>query len=252
MTQKADNNALDLLAIGAHPDDVEMASGGWICVAGKQGYRTGVLHLTKGEMGTHGTPEQRVAEAAEAARIMGCASIDFAGMIDGQLIDDAESVRTVANILRRLKPQVVLAPNECCHHPDHEAAARMIRKAVHFAALNGYETGLPPHRVQRLVTSRYSAHFEPSFYVDISDVIEQKKAAILAYKSQFQTVMEEDGKPLTRMSKDGFIDQFLSATGMFGLKCGCRHAEAYRVETAPLVGDPIALLNEGPPQHLIR
>lgn len=243
---------LDMLAIGAHPDDVEMTSGGWICVAGKQGYRTGVLHLTKGEMGTHGTSEQRVAEATEAARIMGCASIDFAGMIDGQVSDDGENVRMVANLLRRLKPKVVLAPNERCHHPDHEAAGRMVRKAVHFAALNGYETDLPAHRVQRLVISRYSAHFEPSFYVDISDVIEQKKQAILAYASQFKTVMQEDGKPLTRMSKDGFIDQFLSVTGMFGLKCGCRHAEAYRVETAPLVKDPVALLNEGPAQHLIR
>lgn len=243
---------LDLLAIGAHPDDVEMSSGGWICRASGQGYRTGVLHLTKGEMGTHGTSEERVAEATEAARIMGCAVIEFAGMVDGTLNDDAESVRTLANLLRKLKPKVVIAPNERCHHPDHEATARMARKAVHFAALNGYETGLPPHRVQRLVTARYSAHFEPSFYVDISDVFEQKKQAILAYASQFQTVMEEDGKPLTRMSKDGFIEQFMSVTGMFGLKCGCRHAEAYQVGTAPLVGDPIALLDEGPAQHLIR
>ena len=243
---------LDLLAIGAHPDDVEMTSGGWICQAGKQGYRTGVLHLTKGEMGTHGTSEERVAEATEAARIMGCASIDFAGMTDGAVNDDAESVRVVADFLRKLKPKVVLSPNERCHHPDHEAAARTVRKAVHFAALNGYETDLPPHRVQRLVISRYSAHFEPSFYVDISDVIEQKKQAILAYKSQFQTVMQENGKPLTRMSKDGFIDQFMSVTGMFGLKCGCRHAEAYHLGTAPLVNDPIDLLNQGPAQHLIR
>lgn len=250
MTSKPEN--LDLLAIGAHPDDVEMTSGGWLCRAAAQGYRTGVLHLTRGEMGTHGTPEQRESEAREAARIMGCATVEFAGMLDGQLDDDAASVRTVVDALRRLKPAVVIAPNERCHHPDHEAAARMVRKAVHFAALNGYSTDLPAHRVQRLVTARYSAHFEPGFYVDVSDVIEQKKAAILAYASQFQTVMEEDGKPLTRMSKEGFIDQFLGVTAMLGLKCGCRHAEAYWVETAPLVSDPIALFNEGPAQHLIR
>lgn len=252
MTQNADTNALDLLAIGAHPDDVEMTSGGWMCKAASQGYRTGVLHLTKGEMGTHGTSEQRVAEATAAAKVMGCAVIEFAGMIDGQLNDDADSVRTIANLLRKLKPSVVIAPNERCHHPDHEATARIVRKAVHFAALNGYQTDLPPHRVQRLVIARYSAHFEPSFYVDVSDVIEQKKQAILSYGSQFKTVMEEDGKPLTRMSKDGFIEQFLSITGMFGLKCGCRHAEAYYVESAPLVNDPVALFNDGPAQHLIR
>ncbi|MCA8918309.1 MAG: bacillithiol biosynthesis deacetylase BshB1 [Planctomycetes bacterium] len=244
--------ALDLLAIGAHPDDAEMTSGGWICLAGQQGYRTGVLHLTKGEMGTHGTSEERVAEATEAARIMGCSVIEFAGMLDGRVSDDFDSVALVVNLLRKLKPKVVLAPNERCHHPDHESAARLVRKAVHFASLNGYESDLSAHRVQRLVTSRYSQHFEPSFYVDVSSVIEQKKQAILAYKSQFQTVMVEDGKPLTRMSKDGFIDQFLSITGMFGLKCGCRHAEAYRVESAPLLLDPIKTLSEGPAQHLIR
>lgn len=243
---------LDLLAIGAHPDDAEMTSGGYLCLAAKQGYRTGVLHLTRGEMGTHGTPEQREAEARDAAKVMGCAVIEFAGMRDGSVNDDEASVRTVVELLRRLKPKVVLAPNLTCHHPDHEAAARLARKAVHFAALNGYETDLPPHRIQRLVTSRYSQHFEPSFYVDVSSVIEQKKQAILAYKSQFQTVMEEDGKPLTRMSKDGFIDQFLSITAMFGLKCGCLHAEAYRVEVAPVVNDPIELFEQGPAQHLIR
>jgi bacillithiol biosynthesis deacetylase BshB1 len=243
---------LDLLAIGAHPDDAEMTSGGWLCVAAKQGYRTGILHLSKGEMGTHGTAEQRVAEAREAARVLGCAAVEFAGLQDGQLDDDAASVRTVAELIRKLKPKVVIAPNDRCHHPDHEATARIARKAVHFAALKGYGTDLPAHRVQRLVTARYSAHFEPSFYVDISAVIEQKKQAILAYKSQFQTVMEENGKPLTRMSKQGFIDQFLSITAGFGLKCACAHAEAYRLETAPLVSDPIKLLDEGPAQHLIR
>ncbi|MCA8947789.1 MAG: PIG-L family deacetylase, partial [Planctomycetes bacterium] len=90
--------ALDLLAIGAHPDDAEMTSGGWICLAGQQGYRTGVLHLTKGEMGTHGTSEERVAEATEAARIMGCSVIEFAGMLDGRVSDDFDSVALVVNL----------------------------------------------------------------------------------------------------------------------------------------------------------
>jgi bacillithiol biosynthesis deacetylase BshB1 len=243
---------LDLLAIGAHPDDAEMTSGGWLCLAAKQGYRTGILHLTAGDMGTHGTPEERVVEAREAAKIMGCAAVEFAGMRDGYLDDDTNSVKTVVEFLRRLRPRVLIAPNERCHHPDHEATARLARKAVHFAALKGFETGTPAHRIQRLVTARYSVYFEPSFYVDVSAVTEQKKRAILAYKSQFKTVMEENGKPLTRMSKDGFIDQFLSVTAGFGLKCACAHAEAYRVETAPLVNDPIKLLEEGPAQHLIR
>jgi N-acetylglucosamine malate deacetylase 1 len=242
---------LDLLAIGAHPDDVEMSTGGWLALAAKQGYRTGILHLSRGEMGTHGTPETREQEAREAARILGCAEVAFAGMQDGFINDDAASVATVVEWIRRLKPAVVVAPWLECHHPDHEAAARLARKAAHFAALKGYQ-GLPAHRIQRLVHARYSRDFEPSFYVDISDVIETKKQAILAYTSQFQTVVEEGGKPLTRMSKPDFIDQFMSISGALGLKCGCRYAEAYRLETAPLSLDPIKLLNEGPQQHLIR
>ncbi len=246
------NQPLNLLAIGAHPDDAEMTSGGWLALAAKQGYRTGILHLTRGEMGTHGTPETREEEAREAAKILGCAAVEFAGLLDGFLNDDDASVRVVVDMLRKLRPDVVLAPWFVCHHPDHEAAARLAKKAVHFAALKGYATELPAHRTQRLVHARYSVHVEPSFFVDVSDVIETKKAAILAYRSQFQTVVEENGKPLTRMSKPGFIDQFQSVTAMNGLKTACQHAEGYHVTTAPMVKDPLAMLAQGPAQHLIR
>jgi len=243
---------LDLLAIGAHPDDIEMSSGGWMCKAAAQGKRTGVLHLTRGEMGTHGTPEEREQEAREAARIMGCAEVAFVGLRDGYVSDDDASVLNIVEHIRRLKPKVVIAPWFTCHHPDHEAAARLARKAVHFASLKGYDCALEPHQVRRLVHARYSAHFEPSFFVDVSEHIEQKKQAILAYKSQFKVAMQKDGRPLTRMSIDGFVDQFLSISAAYGLKCGCRHAEGYFVSTAPVVDDPVELFEQGPPQHLIR
>lgn len=245
------SQALDLLAIGAHPDDVEMTSGGWLALAHRQGHRTGILHLTRGEMGTHGTPETREKEAREAGKILG-AEVFFAGLRDGYIKDDDAGVRLVVEQIRKCQPAVVVAPYFVCHHPDHEAAAALARKAVHFAALKGYITDQPAHRPHRLVHARYSKHFNPSFYVDISDVIETKKKAILAYKSQFQTMVEENGKPLTRMSKPGFIDQFLSMSAGFGLKVACAHAEAYFIESAPLVQDPLALLKQGPMQHLIR
>lgn len=243
---------IDLLAIGAHPDDTEMTSGGWLCKAAAEGYRTGVLHLTKGEMGTHGTSVEREAEAREAATIMACSEIKFAGLKDGFVTDDNESVRIVVELIRELKPKIVISPNFNCHHPDHEGAARIARKAVHYAGLKGYKTELPFHRVSRIVIARYSAHFEPSFYVDISQFVEQKQRAIMAYKSQFGTVIDENGQPLTRMSKAGFIDQFISRTAVAGLKCGCDHAEQYLVSTAPVFNDPIQLFAKGPDQHLIR
>jgi bacillithiol biosynthesis deacetylase BshB1 len=243
---------LDLLVVGAHPDDAEMTSGGWIALASKQGHRTGILHLTRGEMGTHGTAETRETEARNAAKILGCAEIAFAGLQDGFVDDGNESVRIVVDWIRRLKPKIVLAPWFKCHHPDHEAAARLTRKAVHFAGLRGYKTDLPEHRTHRLVHARYSQYFEPSFYVDISSVIETKQEAILAYASQFQTVVEENGKPLTRMSKPEFIDQFLATNAFLGLRCATRYAEAYRVGVGPVVADPVKLLGDGPAQHLLR
>src|SRR5690606_13372887 len=128
------------------------------------------------------------------------------------------------DLLRGLKPAIVIAPYFHCHHPDHEAAARLARRAVHFAALKGYATDRPAHRVHRLVHARYSRHFEPSFYVDVSEVLDTKRRSILAYRSQFVEAVQENGKPLTRMSKPGFIDQFFSITAGFGLKTGCAHA----------------------------
>ena len=146
-------NPLDLLAIGAHPDDAEMTSGGWLALAHKQGHSTGILHLTRGEMGTHGTPETREQEARAAAAVLG-AQVHFAGMRDGFLDDDADSVRVVVEQIRALQPAVVIAPYPRCHHPDHEAAARLCRKAVHFASLKGFLTERPAHRVHRLVHAR--------------------------------------------------------------------------------------------------
>lgn len=245
------SRVLHILAIGAHPDDAEMTSGGWLALAHKQGYRTGILHLTRGEMGTRGTPAQRAREAKAAAKTLGCDMLEYAGLRDGYVHADDASVRVVADALRRLKPQIVIAPFMRCHHPDHEAAAELCIRAVHFAGLKGYKTRLPHHRVHRLCHARYSAHFEPSFYVDISSVIDIKRAAIECYASQF-TPAEDGGEPQTRMAKAGFVDQFLSGNAHLGLRAGCAFAEAYWLRVAPVVADPAKLLTAGPRHHLIR
>ena len=251
------DEALDILAIGAHPDDVEMTSGGWLCLAAGQGYRTGVLHLSRGEMGTHGNPETRSKEAEAAAKVMGCSVIEFAGMADGKINESLESVQTVVAVLRRLQPRIVISPYPICHHPDHEAASKLVRKAVHFASMLGYEgegggEGGEPHRVTRLVRARYSHPFEPSFYVDISTVIEKKREAILCYASQFTDSIKATDKPRTRMAHEGFIDQFLASSAAMGLSCGCAYAEAYSMKAPPLFHDPVEILTGGPGQHLLR
>lgn len=242
-------DSLDLVAIGAHPDDVEMTSGGWLCVAAEQGYRTGVIHLTKGEMGTRGTAAQRVREARAAAKVMGCSVLEFAGLKDGFIRADDASTHRLVELLRKLKPRVVIAPYLQCHHPDHEAAAALAVRAVHLAGLKGYKSRLPQHRVIRLVHGRYSRHFEPAFYVDVSRVIERKRRAIECYSSQFTPAT---GQPETRMAAQGFLDQYMSLTAQLGLKAGCAHAEAYWLSSAPALNDPVAVLSAGVQHHMIR
>lgn len=243
---------IDLLAIGAHPDDVEMTSGGWLALAAQQGYSTGVLHLTRGEMGSHGTPETRTREAEKSAEILGCQSVTFAGLMDGSLNDDRESVETIVALLRELRPRTVIAPYFVCHHPDHEATAKIVQKAVHLASLRGYVDQRERHVTQRLVHGRYSHTFEPSFFVDISSVIETKIESILAYHSQVVAPIATDGEPPTRLSRPGFVDQLKAVNASFGLRTGCDFAEGYFLKTAVRLNDPIAVFDQGPPQNLIR
>ncbi len=245
-------NPIDLLAIGAHPDDVEMTSGGWLASAAAQGYRTAVIHLSRGEMGTRGTPAQRVREAKAAAKALGCAGIEFAGMQDGFIQPDDKSVRLLVDLLRKLKPRLVIAPYFQCHHPDHEAAAELCVRAVHFAGLKGYKTSVPQHRVHRLMHARYSHAFEPSFYVDISSVIEVKRAAMACYAGQFTPAVNKPHEPVTRMAAPGFLEQFLSQNSALGLRAGCAFAEAYWMRVAPAFADPISVLGSGMGHHLIR
>lgn len=241
-----------MLAIGAHPDDAEMTSGGWLALAAAQGYRTGIIHLTRGEMGTRGTPRQRTREAKAAAKALGCAHMDFAGLRDGFIHPDDKSVLRIVELLRRLKPTIVIAPFTQCHHPDHEAAAELCIRAVHYAGLKGYTSKLPHHRVKRLCHARYSRHFEPAFYVDISSVIGQKRAAIESYASQFRPANDAAGEAQTRMAKAGFVDQFLSGNAQLGLRAGCNFAEAYWMRVAPVFADAVQVLSQGPSHHLIR
>ena len=241
---------LDILAIGAHPDDVEMTSGGYMALAAKQGKRVGALHLTKGEMGTRGTPEERVEEAKAAGRVLGLASVDFAGLQDGHVQCDDESTATVVRFLRTLKPKLVIAPFTICHHPDHEQAAHIVLRAVHLAGKVKYDTDTEPHVVAGMVHARYSHAFEPSYYVDISSVIDIKKEAILCYFSQFQP---KEGEPETRLSNPSFLDQLTARGHAYGLATGVEHAEMYR-SVGPLVArDPLSLfLDQAPLSRLAR
>lgn len=176
---------LDLLVIAPHPDDGELGCGGTLARAKAEGLSTGILDLTRGEMGTKSTPEEREKEVAEASRILG---LDFRGNLglpDGGLADLPEPRLLLAGALRRLRPRIVLAPLEADRHPDHTAASRLVVAAVHFSALKKAPLEGEPHRVERLFFYPGNHPFTPGFLVKISAFIDLWERAVLAYRSQF-------------------------------------------------------------------
>jgi bacillithiol biosynthesis deacetylase BshB1 len=179
--------SVDVLAIVAHPDDAELLCGGTLARAAQRGQRTGILDLTRGELGSAGTPELRAGEAAEAARILGVAERVNAGLPDGALEATPAARRVVAMWLRRLRPRLVITHWPDARHPDHAAAAQLARSAGFLAGLKKYDVEGEPHRPHKLMYSLvYQESWKrPTFVVDITDQMETKLNSIFAFASQF-------------------------------------------------------------------
>ena len=182
--------AVDLLAVAAHRDDVELTCGGTLVKAARAGHATGILDLTAGEMGTRGSAEVRAQEADQAARVLGVKVRLNAGLPDAHITNDEASRVKVVELIRRTKPSVVILPFPVGRHPDHRMASEMGRDACYLAGLAKYhpQAGLEPHRPFKVL---YALAYredpvKPSFVVDISDTFEIKMQAIRRYASQFQ------------------------------------------------------------------
>jgi bacillithiol biosynthesis deacetylase BshB1 len=198
-------NDLDLLAIAPHPDDAELICGGTLAKVASRGKRVGILDLTRGEMASRGTPERRAEEGERAARILGLAVRESLGLPDAGILNTPETRVLLARVLRRLRPRVVVAPAPAPfgRHPDHRVAAELIRDAVFIAGLARADASTPPFRPFKIVHAiTYREDFvRPTFVVDITDTFEQKLAAIAAYASQFDQVVQAgevypNGEPL--------------------------------------------------------
>ena len=181
---------LDVLALAAHPDDVELCAGGTMCLLADQGYRTGVVDFTRGEMGSRGTPEIREQEASGASEILGLASRDNLGLPDGDIPNTADARQRLIRLIRRYRPSIVLVNAPEDRHPDHPAAARLATDALFYSGLVKIETedeGEPqePWRPAHVLHYMQSIPFEPTFVVDVSEVWERRMEALLAYRSQF-------------------------------------------------------------------
>ncbi|MDZ7779336.1 MAG: bacillithiol biosynthesis deacetylase BshB1 [Gemmatimonadota bacterium] len=183
-------NPLDILAIMAHPDDAELLCGGTLSKCAALGRRVGILDLTAGEMGSSGTPEERAAEAAEAARILGVVERHCAMLPDSGLENDSESRHVVAQHLRALRPSIVVTHWKAGRHRDHRIAAELVRDASFLSGLRKLDVEGAPFRPHKLVYA--TAYREdappPDFVVDITEHVDRKFEALSAYRSQFEGV----------------------------------------------------------------
>lgn len=180
---------VDLLAIAAHRDDVELTCGGTLAKAARAGHRVGIIDLTQGEMGTRGDAATRATEAERAAKTLGVAIRLNAGMRDAHLQNDEASRKTVVELIRRSRPSVVILPFPVGRHPDHRIASELGRDACYLAGLAKYEPGkggaaYRPYKLLFALAYREDP-VKPTFVVDISDVFETKLQAIRCYTSQF-------------------------------------------------------------------
>lgn len=235
-------STVDVLAIAAHPDDVEIACGGLLIRMADLGYRTGVLDLTRGELGTRGSAEIRSREAVAAAQIMGLTLRENAELPDSRLMLDDASRAAVAACIRRLCPSLVILPSDGQRHPDHNAASAIGYAGIFAAGLSKFPVEGAPHRPAQVLYTVADERQEPSFYVDITAQMERKLRAVGAYRSQFD---EMPAQPSDALGDDVY-SRLTCAARAFGLRCGVRFAEPYRIRQAMRVDDPLAQLRLKP------
>ena len=178
---------VDLLAIAAHRDDVELTCAGTLLKAADQGYRTAILDLTAGETGTRGSAEVRGAEAMAAARILGVTERRNAGLADAHIANTDETRRLLVEQIRHFAPRVVILPFPVGRHPDHRLASELARDACYLSGLGRYDAPGAPHRPHKILYAQAYREdpVKPTFVVDITDQFERKMAAIRCYASQF-------------------------------------------------------------------
>lgn len=229
---------IDLLAIAAHPDDVEQTCGGTLLKAAEAGYRTGILDLTAGEMGTRGTPEIRLAEAEAAA---GCLKTCWRGNLrlpDARLENTLAARLTLAVKIRELKPRTVILPYWEGRHPDHYRAAEIGYEACFLAGVRKIDEYSEPHRPFKILYSSMYANVTPSFVVDITAQFERRMEALLSYRSQYGET--EEGSSLFPKEQE-IRDRLAGIARYFGNLIGAKYGEPFIVKEAMRVDDVMAL-----------
>ena len=229
--------ALAALFFGAHPDDVELTSGGLAALLAAQGHAVGVVDLTRGELGTRGDPAVRAAEAQAAARALGVAGRESLGLPDGGLDRrEARQLAAVIECVRRHRPVLVVAPDADDPHPDHVEASHLVRRACHLAGLARYPAGGERWRPARLLFALFRSARAPQLVVDVTPVWARRSAALRAHASQLEP---SAGAP-TYLTAPGFLAEVEGRARAFGALAGAEFGEGFR---AP---GPLALADPGP------
>ncbi|HWC19378.1 MAG TPA: bacillithiol biosynthesis deacetylase BshB1 [Terriglobales bacterium] len=243
---------LDVLAIAAHRDDVEQTCGGTLLKMAHQGRRTGILDLTRGEMGTRGTAEDREREANEAARLLRVNWREALDIPDGRVENTWINRLKVARVIRRMRPRVVILPYWQGRHPDHYTCSTLGYEACFLAGLKkldiarklrdeglgAQEDELPQHRPFKIIYATLYYDVRPTFVVDISDHFEARLAALMAYKSQFED--QQEGSGLFPAHAD-VRDRLHSMARFYGMLAGVKYAEPFLQKEVGLVEDLLTL-----------
>jgi bacillithiol biosynthesis deacetylase BshB1 len=229
---------LDILAIAAHPDDVEQTCGGTLIRMAQQGYRTGLLDLTAGDMGSRGTPEIRLKESEAAACAMGLAWRGNLRLPDARLENTVSVRMSLAVEIRNLRPRVVILPYWEARHPDHYRASEISFEACFLAGLKKLSEESEPHRPHKILYASLYANVTPSFVVDISDQFERRMSALFCYESQYGK--SEEASELFPDSQE-IRERLGSIARFYGNLIGVKYGEPFVIKEAMRVDDITAM-----------
>jgi bacillithiol biosynthesis deacetylase BshB1 len=231
--------SLDILAVGAHPDDAEIWCGGLLLKLNDRGYRTGIVHLTVGDMGSRGTPEVRRQELMAAANALHLDHVEVLDFQDCRVTDDFQGRLKIAAVVRRLRPTIVLAPywggppGRGIGHTDHQTAGSLVSHGVNFAHLRALPLEGEPHAVSDILYYLFPYDLAPTFVVDISDYVDRWVAALQCHPSQFYN-------PHTQRYEA--IERFLAVARARGFGMGIGYAHAFIARAALRIDDPFLLV----------
>jgi bacillithiol biosynthesis deacetylase BshB1 len=229
---------LDLLAIAAHPDDVELTCGGTLLKMASQGYKTGVLDLTAGEMGTRGTPEIRAKEATRAAKLLKVSWRGTLGVPDSDVQPSRQHKLRLAAVIRELRPKTVIVPYWEARHPDHYHASTLGYEGCFLAGLKQLPIEGEAYRPFKVLYATAFAEVRPTFVVDITPFYEQRRKAILAYQSQFRPAKGEK-KSKVHLAIDRLEQEMNQLSGHYGQLIGVKYGEAFLMKELMKVEDVV-------------